>query len=313
MVNVAEHAETSARHCIHVRAGDSYRRLLERTVCLPLPPQPSRSSTSAARAGRSAERVDVAIAGRQPRPDGLYRGDPRGRATSVYVQGRENLCTQAIVRWFQKACMKMRGPRQLGVGWEINWSCPVFVAGFRSGEAGALAAIYGLHLSDVCHVVRHGFGTTGHRRAFIPGIRKEDERDDLVQEAFSRAFSSRARLSFDPSRAYEPYLLAICRHALVDWHRTTRQRRRLDGSFWEVMCLTDSSQSVVASDPQPDKVIEAYVDTLDRRLKEVFEQVVVQGRSQRETALALGLSRQNVRTLERRLRAGIKHAVNGRK
>jgi RNA polymerase sigma factor (sigma-70 family) len=207
--------------------------------------------------------------------------------------------------------MKWERPRQLGVGWEINWSCPVFVARFRSGEAGVLAAIYKLHLSDVRFVVRNGFGTTGPRRAFIPGLRREHERDDLVQEVFSRAFTSRARLSFDPTRAYGPYLLAIGRHVLVDWHRSDRQRRRLDGSLWEVMCLTESSQSVVASDPGPDKAIEAYVDTLDRRLQEVFDQMVVRGRSQRDTALALGLSRQNVRTLEQRLRAGIKRAVDG--
>ena len=187
----------------------------------------------------------------------------------------------------------------------------MFVARFRSGEAGVLAAIYKLHLGDVRHVVRNGFGTTGQRGAFIPGLRKEHERDDLVQEVFSRAFAPRARLSFDPSRVYGPYLLAISRHALVDWHRANRQRRRLDGSLWEVMSLTESSQSVVARDDlDPEKVIEAYVDTLDRRLQEVFDQMVVHGRSQRDTAAALGLSRQNVRTLEQRLRAGIKRAID---
>jgi len=118
-------------------------------------------------------------------------------------------------------------------------------------------------------------------------------------------------LSFDPGRAYGPYLLAIGRHALVDWQRANRQRRRLGGSLREVICLAEFKQTVVPSGPESEEVIEAYVSTLDRRLKDVFEQMVVQGRSQRETALTLGLSRQNVRTLEQRLRAGIKSAIDG--
>jgi RNA polymerase sigma factor (sigma-70 family) len=196
------------------------------------------------------------------------------------------------------------------VGWDVNWSCPVFVARFRSGESGVLAAIYTRHVSDVCHVVRDGFRTTV-RRAFIPGIRNEQERNDIVQDVFSRAFSPRARISFDTSRAYGPYLLAIGRHALVDWHRANRQRRRLDRSLREVMCHAEFRQNVVPSGREPEETIEAYVCTLDRGLKEVFEQRVVCGRSQYETALLLGLSRQNVRTLEQRLRAGIKREIDG--
>lgn len=194
---------------------------------------------------------------------------------------------------------------------DINWSCPIFVAKFRDGDTAVLAAIYRQHLSDVAYVVRNGFGSRGDGHAFVPGIRLQHERDDLVQEAFARAFSSRARLSFDPGRAYEPYLLAIGRHALVDWHRTKSKRLRLDGSLWEVTLLSEFHHDVVGRDPEPTEVIEAYVDTLDRSLKEIYEQMVVCGRSQRDTALALGLSRQNVRTLEQRLRAGLKRAIDG--
>ena len=197
------------------------------------------------------------------------------------------------------------------MAWDINWRCPTFVAKYRGGDPGVLAAVYRRHLNDVSHVVRNGFGPSGAGRVFIPGVPIHGERDDLVQEVFSRVFSSRARMSFDPSRAYEPYLRTISRHALADYHRSNGKRRRLDGSLREIMCLAESQHAAIGCDPEPQVLVEAYVDTLDRPLKDIFEQIFVCGRSQREAAQALGLSRQNVRTLEQRLRAGIKQTIPG--
>ena len=244
--------------------------------------------------------------GRPARPAGAATPPRRARRYAGSSSGtKRRLRVQENVNDRETSCIDD------AMAWDINWRCATFVAKYRGGDPGVLAALYRRHLTDVSHIVRNGFGPRGAGRVFIPGISSHDESDDLVQEVFSRVFSSRARTNFDPGRPYEPYLRTIGRHALVDYHRTNGKRRRLDRSFREVMRLAESHCDVIGCDPQPQALVEAYVDTLARPVKDVFEQIFVCGRSQRQAAQALGLSRQNVRTLEQRLRAGIKRTIAG--
>jgi RNA polymerase sigma factor (sigma-70 family) len=195
----------------------------------------------------------------------------------------------------------------------IDWNCPVFLNDYRVGAGGALDAVYRQHVGNVEYVVRNGFRVAGDRPAFVRGVRNDLERADLVQEVFLRAFASRARETFDAKRTYEHYLLGITRHVLVDWHRANRRRRRLAHSLQEAACVAPSKNSDLPDELAPSSAVERYVNGLGQPLREVFELRIVGNRSQRETALALGLSRQNVRTLERRLRARLKKAIRFQK
>jgi DNA-directed RNA polymerase specialized sigma24 family protein len=56
-------------------------------------------------------------------------------------------------------------------------------------------------------------------------------------------------------------------------------------------------------------VVEKYVAGLERPLRELHHSRYVVGKSQREAAESLGLSRQNVRTLEERLKSGLRAAL----
>jgi DNA-directed RNA polymerase specialized sigma24 family protein len=57
------------------------------------------------------------------------------------------------------------------------------------------------------------------------------------------------------------------------------------------------------------QVVERYVGSLQAPLQEVHHVRYVLGQSQREAAAGLGLSRQNVRTLEERLKEGLRAAL----
>ncbi|NJK45534.1 MAG: sigma-70 family RNA polymerase sigma factor [Pleurocapsa sp. SU_196_0] len=50
--------------------------------------------------------------------------------------------------------------------------------------------------------------------AFVPGVSTSDDLADAIQEVFSRAFSREARLAYDPTRDYAPYLCMVARNVV---------------------------------------------------------------------------------------------------
>jgi RNA polymerase sigma-70 factor (ECF subfamily) len=177
------------------------------------------------------------------------------------------------------------------------------LARFRAGDRAALERVYWAYVDRVETVVRHGFQILREGGATqIPGV-GPSEVGDLVQETFVRAFAERARLAYDGLRDYAPFLSTIARNLLVD--RARKQGRELQ--------LDDLAQLDAAA-PPPDepyadeptmKAVKEYLESLSPELRGVHEQRYGRGVSQEEAARALGLSRQQIRTLEKRLRDGL--------
>jgi len=133
--------------------------------------------------------------------------------------------------------------------------------------------------------------------------------EDLVQDSFTRAFSPAARGAYDGIRDYGPYLLTIARNTVADALRL-QQREVLAGgaeiAAW--MALED-----VAPAEEPASWIDSvtlarvrdYLSRLPIDLQSVHHRRYVLDEAQDVAAEALGMSRQRIRTLEKKLRLGL--------
>jgi len=184
---------------------------------------------------------------------------------------------------------------------------PELLRRFRAGERAALEEVYWAYVGRVEAVARHGF-------AGVPGVGQQNLAD-LVQQCFVRAFSERTRLSFDGLHDYAPFIASIARHTVADWWRAQGRLLPLGEEIAERAAEEGDGSSRHPEDDYADaetvRVVEAYLATLDPALRGVHEQLYVQGRPQREAAEVLGLSRQALRTLDKRLRQGLEAALSG--
>ena len=165
---------------------------------------------------------------------------------------------------------------------------------FREGDQKALAAVYDAYVSYVAAIVSRG--------VLIKDVRLPpppiSAQDDLIQDVFVRAFSERARLGYDGLREYRPYLAQICRNVIIDWAR--KRGRELS-----VEELQQHLEEARAPETPFARVVVEFVATLDTTLKAVYEARYVQCLGQEESGALLGLSRQQLRTQEKRLREGL--------
>jgi RNA polymerase sigma factor (sigma-70 family) len=197
---------------------------------------------------------------------------------------------------------------------------PDLLRDFRAGKRPALETVYRAYVDKVTGVIRFGFrppaGTTR-----ITGLKVDAaETSGLVQEVFLKAFAAPARASFDGLRDYGPFLYAIARNVLADWGRRLgrelpmlaedlqRMGERADDAAW-----VPDEESNSWADPETVALTERYVEGLDDELKQVHRVRFVLGLSQRDAAGQLGIGRQTMRTLEGRLRAGLKRELEQRR
>jgi len=182
---------------------------------------------------------------------------------------------------------------------------PQLLAAFRRGERAALVAVYWAYVDRVERLIRGGWRTPTGERVEPPG---RDDIADLVQETFARAFGERARLGFDGVREFGPYLATIARNLLVDWARRRGREVPVDvDERWIDAPVEGASETDAAwTDAATVARVEAYLATLSSELVAVHRERYVLGRSQRDAAAALGISRQQLRTRENRLRDGLR-------
>jgi RNA polymerase sigma factor (sigma-70 family) len=124
--------------------------------------------------------------------------------------------------------------------------------------------------------------------------------EDLAQEAFLRLHQRRDRLG--PDTRYGAYLRRILVNLVIDRARAERRRR-------EVVLENEPEVAPVESDGLAEALRRELLE-IPRREAEVFTLRVVEDRSTRETAEALGISEGAVRRYlfdaVRRLRGGLK-------
>ena len=169
----------------------------------------------------------------------------------------------------------------------------VLLDGFRRGEREALQNIYCRYVGVVEDRVRAVLGRIG--RLAAPDLA------DLVQDTFLQAFSDRARAQYDGERDYGPFLVTIARNVVIDWLR--RSGREVPTP--DVLdCFAE--EPVIDSDPTLfDSALlantEAYIRDLTPELRAIHHVRFVLGLPQRQAAAAIGISRQSLRTLEKKL------------
>jgi RNA polymerase sigma-70 factor (ECF subfamily) len=176
------------------------------------------------------------------------------------------------------------------------------VEAFRRGERAALERVYNEHVDGVERMIRAGLARA--RRFSAANLA------DLVQDVFLRAFSERARSSYDGKRAYGPYLATLTRNVLIDWLRRPSNDPSSGGTAEELVDLTTEPGQTELFEAELVATTASYVEKLSPELKRVHEERFVRASSQRSAAEALGISRQNMRTLERRLVDGLRRALS---
>jgi RNA polymerase sigma-70 factor (ECF subfamily) len=177
-----------------------------------------------------------------------------------------------------------------------------FVA-FRRGDRAAAEKVYRDHVEMVERYVRTALFRVGK----LTGANLAD----VVQDVFTKAFSRSARESYDGLREYAPFLMTIARNALVDWLR--KSGRELPEGDLEMHFAPALSSAWVAENetygPELLATVSSYVDSLPESLRAVHERRFIAAEPQERAAEALGISRQNLRTLERKLVDGLRRAI----
>lgn len=164
---------------------------------------------------------------------------------------------------------------------------------FRAGEEAALTRVYVEYADELRRTLaRHG------------GLSREDV-SDLLQDVFVHAFSAPVRALYDGSRPFRPFLHAIARSVLVDW---LRRRKREPGDALDPLDPTEALGRVAVEPRLTPLLIDAgaYLNALPPEFRKVYVERFVYSRTQREAALALGISRQALRTIERQLLDGLR-------
>jgi RNA polymerase sigma-70 factor (ECF subfamily) len=184
---------------------------------------------------------------------------------------------------------------------------PDRLEGFRAGRKEVLEELYRAYIDQVERIIRNGFFTQrdGHK---VVGVRAS-EVADLVQDVFVRAFRESARRSFDGTREYGPFLFAIARNVLSDWGRRARRGELIAGDGLTEVAAPELAPDTEWAEEGVMRVVQEYLAGLPPPLRSVHEERYVRGHSQVEAAAALGLSRQQVRTLEQKLREGLARAL----
>ena len=178
------------------------------------------------------------------------------------------------------------------------------LSGFRAGDHAALEEVYWTYVDRVEAIVRNGF-------AQVDGAAPADIAD-VVQETFARAFADDTRLRFDGLREYGPFLWSIARHALADWWRRAGRARAVPDFEALVELTEDAAPEVDAVEGPVAAAVEEYLAGLTPEVAAVHRELYVRGRSQREAAGVLGISRQSLRTLDKRLCKGLAKALKKR-
>ena len=181
---------------------------------------------------------------------------------------------------------------------------------YRRGDRAALEQIYWAYVDPVERVVTRRMRGEGPARS---GSSVSVE--DVVQEVFTRAFSRRARTEFDGLREFGPYLFTIARNVVADVFRRLEREVPTDLEMLDDRVMADDPRSPEASlstDTHLLARVRDYLARLPADLAAAHYQRYDLGVSQDAAALAMGITRQRLRTLERRLRHGVIRELHAR-
>jgi RNA polymerase sigma factor (sigma-70 family) len=184
---------------------------------------------------------------------------------------------------------------------------------FRHGDPEALALVYRSYVDDVSRLVRQGFYLDDH--IFVGGIRETALQLDVIQEVFVRSFTPGARMAYDGLRPFRPYLLRIAKNLMVSRTRSREHQAPTIQMTEEILdgALEAVPSSEEASTLRPFREAAAeYLAQLEPNLRRFVALRFEEEHSQNEVAREMGLSRRNVRTMEEKLRSGLREHLRRR-
>jgi len=177
--------------------------------------------------------------------------------------------------------------------------------GYRRGDRAALDVIYRRLSAPVLRALSRGFGVRVSSAVSAVQVSPLDL-DAAHQETFVRVFSDSARLHYDGLKPFEPYVLAIARSAAIDVLRAQGKLHREALPLDEVAdALFDPTASPEAQALQAEAsaVVQAFLSTLSPEDRTFATARFIDGLSQERAGALCGLSRQEARTKEAKLKA----------
>jgi RNA polymerase sigma factor (sigma-70 family) len=198
---------------------------------------------------------------------------------------------------------------------------PALLSAYRRGDSQAFGQVYLEYVDQVAALARRGFCQTRGKQVVVPGISDPDLHGDLVQETFTRAFSTTARNNYQASQPFRPYLLRILKNLMIDGLR--KKGRELSPS--QLPDQSDDNQGVGDIDKLLDQnapfedespgdkqhfnnqqqACKEFIESCAPLEKEAYRLIYQEELSQQKTAEQMGITRRKVRTLESRLRKGL--------
>lgn len=204
---------------------------------------------------------------------------------------------------------------------------PQLLQAYRQGETWAFERLYRSNAVSVQRFLLGGFtfvsrGRTCRYRGGNAGV----DVDAVVQETFTRAFSSSTRSNYDGERPFKTYLLAIAknlvlrelarhdRHSSLDAMEDTtdlvlRKARHGGGNS---LLPEDKSPEKISADAELSTIIRSYIAELDDEERDFFNHRFASGLTQEATAEAMNCTRARVKLLEKRLRESFLVAMRDR-
>ena len=173
---------------------------------------------------------------------------------------------------------------------------------FRAGRREALTRVYLATVERVAELVACGFSLGDGVR--VPPVRAAQQAD-VIQEVYLRAFSERARLSYDGISAFEPWLLTIAKNFMIDEGRKRGHVVPSGAASHEPEVLPVSPEEELDWRTLQ-QATRGWVSSQSPELQDFVRLRFTEERSQAEVASALGVTRRKVRTLEEQVLAGLK-------
>ena len=185
---------------------------------------------------------------------------------------------------------------------------PVFLKRFRDGDEKVMKAVYQTYFDKVSGFLYRGFSfNSGDDACFFRGYHCNSDIMDTIQKTFIKAFSNSARKSYDGKRPYINYLLTVAKNVVIDEYRKKSLKNGSETDERELFVKNreeferNSSDKVFFSS-ELSELVKKFISLLDQDEKNIVRVRFEERESQERTADILGLSRMNVRTLEKKIR-----------